>query len=111
MPSQSAICQDGTAKGIWILLTPSKQLQDFILKALTRRSSPHALAISSLLQDDVVLTELFALADCHEEEKSVVFGLVYAMLSINWDRKSTPGYYDYLNLMRVCCPQIAWFLQ
>ncbi|CAK9089254.1 unnamed protein product [Durusdinium trenchii] len=48
-----------------------------------------------------VLTELFALADCHEEEKSVVFGLVYAMLSINWDRKSTPGYYDYLNLMRV----------
>eukprot|EP00435_Cladocopium_sp_Y103_P021096 s17_g5.t1 len=46
-----------------------------------------------------VLTELFALADT-KQDGSVVFGLVYALLSLPWNRKVIPGYYDYLSLMR-----------
>eukprot|EP00438_Fugacium_kawagutii_P019557 Skav218423 [mRNA] locus=scaffold420:16692:18053:- [translate_table: standard] len=46
-----------------------------------------------------VLTELFALADS-SKEGSVVFGLVYALLSLPWKRHVLPGYYDYLSLMR-----------
>ena len=34
-----------------------------------------------------VLTELFAA----EDEQSVVFGLLYALLSLQWDRKLSPG--------------------
>lgn len=48
------------------------------------------------------ITELFALADggSKEQQQSVVFGLVYSFVSLEWAREEVPGYFDYLCLVR-----------
>eukprot|EP00439_Symbiodinium_sp_Y106_P075123 s1348_g14.t2 len=49
----------------------------------------------------MVLTELFSLADGSNKRDSVILGLVYALLTLPWDRESVPGYLDYVSLMRM----------
>ncbi|CAE7431362.1 mcb, partial [Symbiodinium necroappetens] len=49
----------------------------------------------------MVLTELFSLADGSNKRDSVILGLVYAFLTLPWDRQSVPGYLDYVSLIRM----------